>query len=460
MTDATRRGAGIAGAGVALGALRVTTKSYRDAWGRAPRGIDRRAVAAFDEDETTLAVAAARRAVIAGDVDATRLGLVIFATSGDATAAATVAEALGAHDARVVDVTGRATAGAAALATAFESVDAAGRDVLVVVADVPRAPPGSPDEAVEAAGAAAFVLRPGGAVRVRASASAARELPGAHVADLAARDLSARAAATDADAFGAPAAFLVAWGDARTAWARDAKPPTSMRAIVGDARAASPLIDLAVALASASAGAEGLLAVERDGQAVVLRLAVESALPPLTPRPDALAAAGTEVSYFDSLRHRGVFVDDLGVPDQPMGAYVSLPDFARSLPQRYRLVAQKCVACAKLAFPPRATCPSCGARDAEDVALSGRGRVYSFTIIAQGSGPSEFAAEQSMTGDYVSAIVELEEGPRVAARLADVAARAVDVGMPVEATLRRLYRQQGVDRYGFKFAPANDADRS
>jgi len=159
------------------------------------------------------------------------------------------------------------------------------------------------------------------------------------------------------------------------------------------------------------------------------------------------------VPYFQALRERGAFLAGAGVPDQPMGAYVSLPDFARSLPARYRLAAARCRSCARLAFPPRAACPRCGAAEWDEVRLSGRGVVHSFTVIARGSGPSEFAAEQAMTGEYVSAVVELEEGPRVAARLADVRPGEVAIGMPVEAALRRLYAQQGVARYGFKFVP-------
>ena len=136
-----------------------------------------------------------------------------------------------------------------------------------------------------------------------------------------------------------------------------------------------------------------------------------------------------------------------------MGAYVSFPDFARSLPARYRLVAALCARCARVAFPPRAITVNVCTVPRPERTRSAHSAPPHDGQVARGGGPSEFAAEQAMTGDYVSAIVELEEGPRVAARLADVTPAEVRIGLPVEAVLRRIYSQQGVVRYGFKFAP-------
>ena len=58
--------------------------------------------------------------------------------------------------------------------------------------------------------------------------------------------------------------------------------------------------------------------------------------------------------------------------------------------------------------------------------MSGRGQVHSFTVDRVGHVPALRALVP-----YAVAIVELEEGPRMTARLVDCDADAVKVGMPV-----------------------------
>ena len=59
-------------------------------------------------------------------------------------------------------------------------------------------------------------------------------------------------------------------------------------------------------------------------------------------------------------------------------------------------------------------CPRCGARDLEEVALSGRGRVASFTVQTV---PSE---EYLNDAPYAYVVVELEEGARITGWMAGV----------------------------------------
>ena len=49
--------------------------------------------------------------------------------------------------------------------------------------------------------------------------------------------------------------------------------------------------------------------------------------------------------------------------------------------REHRLVAQRCASCRRLRHPPRPMCPQCRSLDVELVDLSGRGTVYSFSII-------------------------------------------------------------------------------
>lgn len=67
----------------------------------------------------------------------------------------------------------------------------------------------------------------------------------------------------------------------------------------------------------------------------------------------------------------------------------------------------------KLTFPPKPFCPYDWGREVEWVELSGRGALYSQTVIH--AAPAVFAAEAPVR----NGIVDLEEGLRVAARILD-----------------------------------------
>jgi uncharacterized OB-fold protein len=95
-----------------------------------------------------------------------------------------------------------------------------------------------------------------------------------------------------------------------------------------------------------------------------------------------------------------------------------------------RLDIQRCLSCHRHVFYPRSLCPHCGAANLEWVTVSGRGTVYSFTVVHRA--PAEFQDE----APYVVALVELEEGVRMLTRLVDVEPAAVRVAMAVEVTLR------------------------
>lgn len=77
-------------------------------------------------------------------------------------------------------------------------------------------------------------------------------------------------------------------------------------------------------------------------------------------------------------------------------------------------------------------------------------------MLSPGGAPPEFAGQARAEGRYVVAIVELDEGPRITAQVTDVDPDAVDIGMPVTGTIRRIYEEEDVVRYGFKFVPADD----
>ncbi|HRE47132.1 MAG TPA: Zn-ribbon domain-containing OB-fold protein [Aggregatilineales bacterium] len=83
-----------------------------------------------------------------------------------------------------------------------------------------------------------------------------------------------------------------------------------------------------------------------------------------------------------------------------------------------------------------------------EVPLTGRGEVYSYTLIQDA--PEGFEGQ----APYVLALVKLDEGPMITAQLTDLEG-APEIGMPVEMVTRRL-RNDGASApivYGYKFRP-------
>jgi uncharacterized OB-fold protein len=91
--------------------------------------------------------------------------------------------------------------------------------------------------------------------------------------------------------------------------------------------------------------------------------------------------------------------------------------------------AYKCVDCGMVIAPPSGSCYGCGSNNMEWAEVSGKGKLVSFTVIH--IAPDEFAEE----APYYVAIVELEEGTRVSARLLGfdpLKPEEVSLGIPVK----------------------------
>jgi uncharacterized OB-fold protein len=135
-------------------------------------------------------------------------------------------------------------------------------------------------------------------------------------------------------------------------------------------------------------------------------------------------------------------------------AYVSIPTYSRSIPQRYALIAAKCKSCGAINLPLGVNCLKCGKiLEHEPTKLSGRGKIYCFTTISRGGSPPEFSMQQNLAGAYSVAVVELDEGPKIVAQMTDCRAEELRIGLAVESTFRRIYEDDGMIRYGVKFRP-------
>ncbi len=129
---------------------------------------------------------------------------------------------------------------------------------------------------------------------------------------------------------------------------------------------------------------------------------------------------------------------------------MEVPRHWRLKQQRYALVGEVCPHCDAKIFPPRDVCPHCGGEAKTQYAFSGKGKIYSYTVMRDV--PTGY--EENIP--YTVAVVALDEGPMVTAQLTDLGEEPVEIGMPVEMVTRRI-RQDGDERgmlvYGYKFRP-------
>ncbi|GAB4109642.1 MAG: Zn-ribbon domain-containing OB-fold protein [Roseiflexaceae bacterium] len=112
---------------------------------------------------------------------------------------------------------------------------------------------------------------------------------------------------------------------------------------------------------------------------------------------------------------------------------------------RYRLEGQRHSETGEVRFPPDTD----AGKEWQPHVLSGRGTIYSFTIVRQ---PPE---GYDMQSPYVLAMVQLAEGPMVTAQLTDCDEQQVAIDMQVEMVTRKLHDlgEDGLLVYGYKFRP-------
>lgn len=137
-----------------------------------------------------------------------------------------------------------------------------------------------------------------------------------------------------------------------------------------------------------------------------------------------------------------------------MSSYISLPLYAASIDARLRLEGGRSPSTDELVYPPRTVGITSDAQDFEPETLAETGTIYSFTVIARGGAPAEFDDQQTMTGTIVVGVIEMTDGPRIIGQIVGADPDTLAIGDPVTATVRRLYDQEGIVRYGVKFAPA------
>lgn len=93
---------------------------------------------------------------------------------------------------------------------------------------------------------------------------------------------------------------------------------------------------------------------------------------------------------------------------------------------RGELVLQRCRACKTVQHRPRGICATCLSDDIEHFVATGRGTVYTYSVVRQNQMPAFAKAVP-----YVVAYVQLEEGPQLLTNIVGCDPDSVTIDMPV-----------------------------
>ncbi len=98
---------------------------------------------------------------------------------------------------------------------------------------------------------------------------------------------------------------------------------------------------------------------------------------------------------------------------------------------RGEILIQRCTGCRTLRHPPRPMCGRCQSLEWDAVPTTGRGSVYSYTVVHHPQFPG-------YVYPIVVALVELEEGTRIVANVEGCEPEKLHVGMPVEGRVEEV----------------------
>ncbi|GGL15100.1 OB-fold domain-containing protein [Nocardia jinanensis] len=460
------------------GAYLPYNRLRRDAIGAAlggGGGRGRRTVASYDEDTTSMGVAAARIALRTTSRLAPPARL-YFATAAPAylekTNATVIHAALGLDISTLaVDMTGSVRSGVGAVIAAMDAAE----PTLVVTADVRTGLPGSADERDGGDGAAALLFgdpHDGPAIAdVLAVGSATGEFldrwrdtgaPGSRVweerfgehayqplARAAFDDALKRAELTADDIDRLVIAGLPARAARRFAaesGVRKDAVTDNLADSVGNTGTAHPGIMLADLLDRAEPDTTIALVVLADGATTfILRTTAE--LPEhRSPRPvrAQIAAGDDTLRYTNFLTWRDMLHRE--PPRRPDPDPPAAPPSHRRAGYKFGFVASRCADCDTVHVPPGRVCAKCRATDRMTPypMADATGRITALTVDHLVFTPQPPA---------VLAIVDFAGGGRFRCQLADVDPATVAVGDTVEMTFRKILTANGVHNYFWKARP-------
>ncbi len=438
-----------------------------------------RAVANFDEDSVTMAVAAGIDCLSGrnrNDID----GIIFASTTAPYAEKQCAAIAAAALDLRqdifATDVTNVLRAGTNAIKSALDAVVAgSAREVLVVVADSRQGSPRGETERSSGDGAAAFVIADQGVIAESAGSHSitdnmldAWRSPGdpfvrtwedrfateegiERIMPQAAQGFFQRAGIVPSDvdhvALYAPDARRHA-RLARQLGFSESQTQSELFGAVGNTGAAFVPMLLVGALESADPG-ELLLAMSYgDGSdALGFRTTPEisTARRPAMGLSAWVAAKQTLDNYETYARWREVWTLD-DASRRPAAASPSVSALWREGDKNVRLHGARCQSCGYVQYPAQRVCVECRSVDAgEPIRLSDQpGELFTYSM--------DYIAGAVDT-PLVVAVVDFEGGGRLLCMMTDRELDEIRVGMPVEMSFRKLRVVNGIHNYYWKAIP-------
>ena len=437
-----------------------------------------KAIANFDEDSVTMAVAAGRECLNA--LDPAAVDGLLFATTtppyAEKQCAAIIATALDLRrDIFAADVTGVLRAGTTALKMAMDSINAgSAKQILVVAADTRLAAPRGEMERNMGDGAASLLLSQAGVVatiegthfitenmldmwrsqgdpfirtwedRFMNEEGLERILPDAVAGFMKKSDLTPKDFTRVA--FYAPDARRHSQLGRRMGFSPE-QLQDPMFGTVGNTGAAYPLMLLVGALEESGNGDLLLTASYGDGSDV-LSFRVSENIAALKDGVGLKKRIESKVvipSYETYARWRDVWTSDAAAR-RPPPAVPSVTAMWRESDQNIRLYGAKCNKCGSIQHPPQRVCTVCLSKDDfEPARLSDKkGTVFTYSM--------DYLAGSTDT-PLVVTVINFEGGGRMLCMMTDRELDEVHVGMPVEMSFRKLRVVNGIHNYYWKSVP-------
>ncbi len=471
--------AGIVSYGAYVPFYRLSRAEIARAWGAAASPGER-AVANYDEDSLTMAVAAARDCL--KGIDRRSVGGLYFASTTapykEKQTAATIAAVLGlSPEAVTMDFSGSLRCGCSALKAAADAVNGGSVDnILVCAADMRLGYPMGPLEMTFGDGAAALLVgRKQAVAEIKDFSTRYYEIQDTWRSD---KDTFVRSAE---DRFAMEegyvevmtvglASFLKTSGLSAKDFSKitlnspnqrqlrtvaqklgfDEKKQVqdTLHSAVGDTGSAMSLMNLVAVLEQSGAGEKILLAAYGNGcDAFILETtAYITGVKDRRGVARHLAAKSMIMNYNRYLKWRDLItVQPAARPPLELRQPSPAAQW-REVGREMCLTGSKCKQCGTPQYPPQRICVNCHAKDQFEL--------YSFADVP--------ARVFSFSHDYVMAtvdppvtvtFVDFEGGGRLMCDMTDREPAAIKVGTPLEMTFRRLYYVGGIYNYWWKCQP-------
>ncbi len=472
--------AGITSYGAYIPFFRLSRAEIAQAWGSAPAPGER-AVASYDEDSLTMAVAAARDCL--KGIDRASIGGLYFASTTapykEKQSAAIIAAVLGlAPEAITMDFSGSLRSGTNALRAALDAVmSGSAQNILVCAADTRLGYPSGPGEMNFGDGAAALLI--GGTdtiAEVKQFETRYYEIQDVWRSDKDTFVRSAEERFSMDEGFGRVMAQSVSAalkkhgltaGDIahlalnspnirqlralakKLGFDEKTQVQDVLHAGVGDTGCAMSLMSLVAALERAKGGGERILLASYGNGCDVVILETTERIGSFTDRRGIqkhLASKLNLQSYTKYLRWRELVT--IQPPARP-AMELRTPSPAaqwREVQWEMRLTGTKCTQCGTPQYPPQRVCVNCQAKDEMEPYnfVDVPAKVFSF---------SHDHIVETTDSPVTVTFVDFEGGGRIMCDMTDRDPAAIEVGLPLEMTFRRLYYIGGIHNYWWKCQP-------